>query len=121
MQDGSLKNTDGVYEMNALPNGAADLLEEATVRSHSYYLMSLQNTELLKSINTFENFTEIKVRGLCQRSKFDSTYQVLNDERGYLGYKAYYTGGTKTQTHLLTRLTLSLSNLKTYEPNYHLT
>jgi hypothetical protein len=37
--------------------------------------------------NTFENFTEIKVRGLCQRSKFDSTYEVLNDERGYLGYK----------------------------------
>ena len=35
----------------------------------------------------FENFTEIKVRGLCQRSKFDSTYEVLNDERGYLGYK----------------------------------
>ena len=37
--------------------------------------------------NTLEDFTEIKVRGLCQRSKFDSTYEVLNDERGYLGYK----------------------------------
>ena len=37
--------------------------------------------------NTFENFVEIKVRGLCQRSKFDSIYEVMNDERGYLGYK----------------------------------
>ncbi len=31
MQDGSLKNTDGVYEMNALPNGAADFLKEGKV------------------------------------------------------------------------------------------
>ena len=37
--------------------------------------------------NTFENFKEIKVGGLCQRSKYDSTYEVLNDEDGYLGYK----------------------------------
>jgi hypothetical protein len=27
MEDGSLKNTDGVFEMNALPNGAKDFLE----------------------------------------------------------------------------------------------
>lgn len=31
MQDGSLKNTDGVYEMNALPNGAADFLKEGKI------------------------------------------------------------------------------------------
>lgn len=31
MQDGSLKNTDGVYEMNALPNGAKDFLETGKV------------------------------------------------------------------------------------------
>ena len=35
----------------------------------------------------FVNFVEIEVRGLCQRSKFDSSFQVLNDEAGYLGYK----------------------------------
>ena len=35
----------------------------------------------------FYNFVEIKVRGLCQRSKFDSSYEVMNDDRGYLGYK----------------------------------
>ena len=37
--------------------------------------------------NTLDSFVEIKVRGLCQRSKFDSSYEVMNDERGYLGYK----------------------------------
>ena len=31
MEDGSLKNTDGVYEMNALPNGATDFLEIGNV------------------------------------------------------------------------------------------
>ena len=37
--------------------------------------------------NTLDNFVEIKVRGLCQRSKFDSTYGVMNDDRGFLAYK----------------------------------
>ena len=36
--------------------------------------------------NTLDNFVEIKARGLCKRSKFDTSYQVINDERGYLGY-----------------------------------
>jgi len=31
MQDGSLKNTDGVFEMNAMPNGVDDFLEEGKV------------------------------------------------------------------------------------------
>ena len=31
MQDGSLKNTDGVYEMKALPNGTKDFLQAGNV------------------------------------------------------------------------------------------
>ena len=39
--------------------------------------------------NSFYNFVEIKIRGLCARSNFDTVYDVINDERGYVSYKGY--------------------------------
>ena len=37
--------------------------------------------------NSLYTFIEIKIRGLCSRSKFDRTFEVLNDQRGYVSYK----------------------------------
>ena len=37
--------------------------------------------------HSFNHFIEIKIRGLCSRSKFDSIYEVMNDETGYVSYK----------------------------------
>ena len=37
--------------------------------------------------NSFYSFVEIKIRGLCSRSKFDTIYDVMNDPTGYVSYK----------------------------------
>ena len=37
--------------------------------------------------NSFHHFVEIKIRGLCSRSNFDTIYEVMNDPTGYVSYK----------------------------------
>ena len=36
--------------------------------------------------NTITNYVDIIARGLCQRTKFDTRYQVQNDKKGYVMY-----------------------------------
>ena len=37
--------------------------------------------------NSFHTFVEIKIRGLCSRTKFDTTFDIMNDATGYVSYK----------------------------------
>ena len=37
--------------------------------------------------NTMFNYVDIQARGLCLRTEFDTIYQVLNDDSGYIMFK----------------------------------
>ena len=42
--------------------------------------------------NSLSTFVTLTLRGLCPRTKFDHSFEVLNDDRGYVSYK----GRTRT-------------------------
>ena len=42
--------------------------------------------------NSLSHFVSLTLRGLCPRTMFDTSFEVLNDERGYVSYR----GRTRT-------------------------
>ena len=37
--------------------------------------------------NSFQDFTSVTARGLCARTSFDTQFEVMNDEQGYIMFK----------------------------------